>query len=535
MTMDNLMDLMRGNTENGNGTQNNYSGTTGQILQTIKKIESGGDYTTPNKAGASSASGAYQFTDSTWRGLTQKYGVGLEYQRAMQAPPETQDAVAAKYVEEIMSQNNNDISKIPLVWYTGNAQGKMSQKALNANQGQDASVYQQKWMNAFQNVTGNVEKDDSMAPPGTYESGRLQPQEKPMGGSGGKVLERQAELAGVRKLPLNDNLKRVLQQAASNAGVDVEVYSGGQAAKGSGKGPRTGSTRHDNGNAADVYLYQNGRKLRDPEDRETMAKFVSAAAAAGATGLGFGGKGQYMGESGIHVGFGRPATWGGSPWIKQAASGIYSNKDLQSSGGGYDTAGYGMNNQLGMNMMGGTELGNMLSSLNNMFGSFGMGSLLGGNIFGVLSSLFGLPMGGMTGANQPAGYGDNEQETEENEPEDADRRMEEAPPHAAAKAKQQKTAAPVESDYRNYEGITNQIQMAALEDLSRSPVMVERKPETTPYTTNGMKEASTSFGAVPENSMRETRASWAPRIAVLRPGDETKNLTWAARIAPNLA
>ena len=54
------------------------SGSTQQIMDTIKTVESGGDYTKPNMAGTSSASGAYQFTDGTWQDRTQKYGIGTE-------------------------------------------------------------------------------------------------------------------------------------------------------------------------------------------------------------------------------------------------------------------------------------------------------------------------------------------------------------------------------------------------------------------------------------------------------------------------
>lgn len=152
------------------------------------------------------------------------------------------------------------------------------------------------------------------------------------------VYENQQSLAGIRKLPLSERLRGVLNQAASAAGVEVVVYSGGQSPKGSG-GPRTGSTRHDNGNAADVYLTRGGRKLSDtnPEDRAIMAKFVSAAVSAGATGVGAGH--NYMGPSNIHVGFGKQAVWGGAPWIRAAASGVYSNQDLASEGGGYGGGG----------------------------------------------------------------------------------------------------------------------------------------------------------------------------------------------------
>ena len=77
-----------------------------------------------------------------------------------------------------------------------------------------------------------IEGDDM----GTYPRGVPQPQNNAMGGSGGNVTENQQ---GIRKLPINSKLKSVLQQAARAAGVDVEVFSGGQPRKGEG-GQRTG-------------------------------------------------------------------------------------------------------------------------------------------------------------------------------------------------------------------------------------------------------------------------------------------------------
>ena len=123
------------------------------ILATLKGHESGGDYSVKNKNG--SASGGYQFIDSTWQSLTKKYGIGTEYSSARAAPPEVQDAVAGSYVREILLANNNDVTKVPLVWYTGNAQGTMSDAALKANNGLTAQEYQYKWMRAFNKMTGN--------------------------------------------------------------------------------------------------------------------------------------------------------------------------------------------------------------------------------------------------------------------------------------------------------------------------------------------------------------------------------------------
>jgi hypothetical protein len=80
------------------------------ILATIRAIESGGNYQA--QARGSSASGAYQFIDSTWQALG---GVGS----AKDASPEEQDARAAAYVERILASNNRDIALVPVIWYIG--------------------------------------------------------------------------------------------------------------------------------------------------------------------------------------------------------------------------------------------------------------------------------------------------------------------------------------------------------------------------------------------------------------------------------
>lgn len=235
------------------------------------------------------------------------------------------------------------------------------------------------------------EKDENSAGANPYSDNNaaaaaVTPQSSAMG-SGGGVLEKQHRLASTRTQPISDKLKSVLAQAAAAAGVDVVVYSGGQPSKASGKGPRIGSTRHDDGNAADLFLTKDGRKLSDtnPEDRAIMAKFVSAAVQAGATGVGAGH--GYMGESNIHVGFGKPATWGGAPWIKSAASGVYNNEDLQSQGGSGSSAG-GAGEGIGGSIFGG--IADMFSS---GLGMLGIGGI---DIPSLLSSFFGLPVNAFT-------------------------------------------------------------------------------------------------------------------------------------------
>lgn len=257
-------------------------------------------------------------------------------------------------------------------------------KIIFDQQGFDAwSVYKS---GAYSQYMGTAtsslsEKDDSMAPAGTMV-------EKSPASSKVGVSEQQSALAGIRKKPLSPKLKAVLDRAAAAAGVEAVVYSGGQGAYGSGE-PRTGSTRHDNGNAADLKLYKNGKKLVDtnPEDRAIMAKFVSAAVAAGATGVGAGH--NYMGPDSIHVGFGKQATWGGAPWIQAAASGIYNNQDLSSEGSSY--SGYG---QSGAGNSGGGLFDSAASSFSNAVQGTPLASLTGlsGQIFGALNMMSsGLP------------------------------------------------------------------------------------------------------------------------------------------------
>lgn len=124
------------------------------ILDTLRGHESGGDYTIKNPGKGATASGAYQMIDSTWKALTAKYGIGTEYSTAKSAPPEIQDAVAGNYVREILLQNNNDVTKVPLVWYTGNAQGTMSDAALKANNGLTAQEYQNNWLRRYNKLIG---------------------------------------------------------------------------------------------------------------------------------------------------------------------------------------------------------------------------------------------------------------------------------------------------------------------------------------------------------------------------------------------
>jgi hypothetical protein len=148
--IESVVDKLPGTTTS-TGTKIGGDGSTSQILETIKKRESGGNYNAQNPY--SSASGAYQFIDSTWQGLTRKYGIGSEFKSAKLAPKDIQDAVAKKYVDEILTQAGGDVSKVPLAWYTGNIQGNLGgAKIAPGHPG--VSEYQSKWMSDYNKMGG---------------------------------------------------------------------------------------------------------------------------------------------------------------------------------------------------------------------------------------------------------------------------------------------------------------------------------------------------------------------------------------------
>ncbi|MGN6570282.1 MAG: SH3 domain-containing protein [Pseudolabrys sp.] len=138
--------------------------------------------------------------------------------------------------------------------------------------------------------------------------------------------------AAVRNRPINATLRTLLERAAAAAGIDkLDIVSGGQPGT---TGGSVGSHRHDGGNAADLKLIQGGVVLsfEDAGQRPTVAAFVTAAAANGATGIGAGV--GYMGPQTLHIGFGTAAVWGAGgasvnapQWLKEAVDMGRNNPD----------------------------------------------------------------------------------------------------------------------------------------------------------------------------------------------------------------
>jgi murein DD-endopeptidase MepM/ murein hydrolase activator NlpD len=116
------------------------------ILATIRELESGGNYQA--RASGSSASGAYQFLDSTWDG----YG---GYPAAWLAPPDVQDAKATASVTAILEAHDHDVSLVPVVWYLGHVPADGSTEwdtvpAPSAGNALTPREYQTRWMAVYE-------------------------------------------------------------------------------------------------------------------------------------------------------------------------------------------------------------------------------------------------------------------------------------------------------------------------------------------------------------------------------------------------
>jgi len=140
----------------------------------------------------------------------------------------------------------------------------------------------------------------------------------------------------VRNKPLSPDLVSALS-FLPDLGITMRVFSGGQDGIGEGT-QRTGSTRHDHGDAGDVFFYKDGRKLdwNNPEDIPIFQEIVSKAHANGVTGFGAGD--GYMQPGSMHIGFGSGAVWGAGGKGDNAPDWLRTAYGMPASGG---TGSYG--------------------------------------------------------------------------------------------------------------------------------------------------------------------------------------------------
>jgi len=145
----------------------------------------------------------------------------------------------------------------------------------------------------------------------------VDPENLPGSDGNGTLTESQLGSNKIRNQAVAEDLKQILVKAGQASGVNVNVTSGGQPAKGTST-RRTGSTRHDNGHAADVQITTaNGRVLdiNNAQDLPIIQNFIREAKKAGATGIGAGN--GYMGDDTFHIdnasvyGQGTAGYWGG--------------------------------------------------------------------------------------------------------------------------------------------------------------------------------------------------------------------------------
>ena len=120
------------------------------VLATIRTIESGGDYTA--RSSGSTASGAYQFLDSTWA----NYG---NYPHAWQAPAIVQDAKATEHVTGILDGHSGDVTAVAVVWYIGHvpADGSTEWDSIpypDAGNVLTNRQYQTRWLTEYAHQTG---------------------------------------------------------------------------------------------------------------------------------------------------------------------------------------------------------------------------------------------------------------------------------------------------------------------------------------------------------------------------------------------
>ncbi len=116
-----------------------------RILATIRALESGGDYTADNPT--SSAFGAYQFIASTYASLARRFGYS-----PTDLSPATQDAIAGRYVQEILAANGGNLGAVPATWYVGHVPA--NQNYVPAGNTLSVAEYVSRWLAKYGSIEG---------------------------------------------------------------------------------------------------------------------------------------------------------------------------------------------------------------------------------------------------------------------------------------------------------------------------------------------------------------------------------------------
>lgn len=151
---------------NGGSSSPPYAcGQLGVILDTIRTLESGGDYEA--HAAKASAAGAYQYVTGTWTHWANEADIDLDlYPTADTAPAHIQDQVAGVNVSSILADHDNLVESVPVIWYYPTAWG--NDAIMDAIPRPDAGnrltvrQYQTKWMGVFNEKLAAAQETGSM-------------------------------------------------------------------------------------------------------------------------------------------------------------------------------------------------------------------------------------------------------------------------------------------------------------------------------------------------------------------------------------
>ena len=189
------------------------------------------------------------------------------------------DDETAKFIPDISENNDNDVQLVTPLHSVVEPDGATSYSRQTAS-----GVTIPRKDQSSSAVTSTV------TPPANVNSAT---DNVPITTTAGSVTYQNA--AATRRLTLTSALEQILVSAANATGLDVIIFSGGQ----NSTTGTVGSHRHDDGYAADIWLYKDGNRLSMVNNVADASAFASAAKGAGAISIGAGS--GYMGGVGMHV------------------------------------------------------------------------------------------------------------------------------------------------------------------------------------------------------------------------------------------
>jgi cell wall-associated NlpC family hydrolase len=280
------------------------------VLQTIRTRESGGNYTIRNPHGT--ASGAYQFTNATWRALG-----GTRYApTAAQASRAQQDEIARRHVLDIYRRFGT-WEAVPIIWYVGHMPQNLDYVPGRGNR-LTVRQYRDEWLGQLAQISG-----------GQTPSMGAGPRQDAQGGARRTVLDAAFSALGImyqwggNSLATGVDCSGLVQQAYAQVGIKLPRVSADQARAGQAIGIgelRPGdlvwwdnSTRNRGADHVAIYIGQRngqhyvieapgrGRQIRVAPLRQNGANFTridmsQANPAAGNPG-GLGRSGQRWSDS----------------------------------------------------------------------------------------------------------------------------------------------------------------------------------------------------------------------------------------------